>query len=445
MVILSLIGIIFSIIIGYWRPVRLGWIVFMVEPLLGPNRFTLIPSLMLPLNIDRIAFFLTLGILFRFLNRKFPFKKILKSKTIVFAVIFSLFYLIVSAQELFFYFTYLPNMFFAFVLPFLVIRDKKDIFRLSQIFYFHTIIISLFILLEYTTGFNIALTIMKTNPTVNPGTLYTGDILESMAEGRGGQFRVAGLFGHPVNTGFRMAFLLPISLWYAIKKGPIHKIIFSFILFSFILLQTRMAILSFMLSLFIIFRKLSVKYFFIAIFSLFVILFTFYLIPFTNDFIQLFWSSSFSDLLDFSNDPYTISRIVRILSGIQLFVNNPIYGYGSPGYVYYELLGSADINSPLIYLLSGGIGMFIMYLGIILSILISTNKITKLKFIARREKDFINFIFAGFFAGFFVVLSNWTEDHFLIIFIMYMAIYKAYYFLPKISIQYLQEKSNILA
>jgi len=231
---------------GYLYPRKLAWLIFSVAPILGPLRFTPIPSDILPLNIDRIAFFMTLGILLRYANRGFPFRKIFESKVILLALAFSFIYIIVAFNEKTTFFTYIPNMFYSFMLPFIIIRDQKDLTKLCQIFFIHTAIIATFIYIEYFTHINFGLLLQKTNPTVSEAKLYTDDLYVAMSKARGGQLRIAGLYGHPINTGFRMAFLIPIALWYSMKKEIIFKILFGFIfLHSFYFKLEWLSLLSF--------------------------------------------------------------------------------------------------------------------------------------------------------------------------------------------------------
>ena len=55
-------------------------------------------------------------------------------------------------------------------------------------------------------------------------------------------------------------------------------------------------------------------------------------------------------------------KIDRIPKAIELFINQPFTGYGSRGFVQKFLMDTDDIPSPFIYLLSGGIGLLILFL-----------------------------------------------------------------------------------
>lgn len=426
MLLLSIFGILLSMLVGYLYPRKMAWLIFSLAPILGPTRFTPVPSEILPLNVDRIAFSLTLGIVLRYVNLGFPLKKILQSKVFLSALIFCFIYFFVGFNERYTIFTYLPNMFYAFTLTFIIIRDERDFYNLLRIFYIHTIIITFFIFIEYFTQINVGLLLQKTNPTVDETTLYTPKFYEIMTKSRGGQLRVAGLFGNPINTGFRMAFLLPIALWYSLNQRLYNKLLFVFILIAFLLLQTRMAIIAFVLSIIIMLGKMNMRILLKFVLTSTFVFMILYLFPFTNRFIHNFWESSFSEIFRFTDDPYTASRIAKLYRAFLLFLDNPILGYGSPKYVYYDLMETHDINSPLIYLLSGGILFFSSYSVMVISILISIYKTSKRKFLSKKNRELLSFLFGAFFGGFIVVLSSWSEDHFLIMFMMYMAIYKVF-------------------
>ena len=75
--------------------------------------------------------------------------------------------------------------------------------------------------------------------------------------------------------------------------------------------------------------------------------------------------------------------------------------------------------------------MFSLYMLLLVSILYSVNKMMNWKYLVKDDKEILNFLLAAFFGGFFVVLSNWQEDHFFVMFTMYIAVYKVYYWNKK--------------
>jgi O-antigen ligase len=125
-------------------------------------------------------------------------------------------------------------------------------------------------------------------------------------------------------------------------------------------------------------------------------------------------------------DVSTQQKMLRLPRAINYFLDNPILGYGSPRFIYFNLMQTDDIPSPLIYFLSGGIFLGCLYLYIIYHIITQTYKFSRMLSITKEEKNLLFFLSIAFLAGFIPLLSNWQEAHFMSMFILFISICKVY-------------------
>ena len=427
--ILSICGVILFLFIGFKYPRKSGWAIVILVPLLYPSTFTLVYSKIFPLTINRIAIAITVGIVLHEKKYGFSLNKLLKSNVFIFVIIFSIGYVLVSItdrplQNIIF--TFLPTTFYPFILCFIIIKEEKDLYKLTKIFAWQAGIIGLFIIIEYLTQVRIAVILAKTNPHVDIYSLWEGLAPEYYR--RSEMYRACGIDGHPVFTGFRLAFLFPITLWYASQNKFIGSIIVFITALGVLLLQARMAIVVIIIaSIFIIFltnRKIIFPVSIVGIISMLFLLYT----PSLNVLIKDFWYQSFAPIMQGLNNPDMARRYDHITYAIGKFLDNPLLGSGSPDYVLMILMGCDDLPAPIIYLVSGGILLFLSYILMIFSFPLSIFKfqILNSKYLSSSQKYYLKFMTIAFFSGVFVVFSNWCERHFLIMFMLYISIFKIF-------------------
>ena len=85
-----------------------------------------------------------------------------------------------------------------------------------------------------------------------------------------------------------------------------------------------------------------------------------------------------------------------------------------------------DLPSPLIYLLSGGIILFLTYLFMIFYMPYSVFSLSKIRGLSSSQREFLIYACSAFVGGIVVVFSNWQEAHFLIMYMLYISIFKIY-------------------
>lgn len=443
---LSIFGVLSAFLIGYQFPRKAGWGVILIAPLLGPATFTFVSSSFLPLTTYRIAFAITMGVILRNHNQHgIPLSSIFKSTLVKIVVVFSLFVILISLGDRSknIIFTYIPNLILAFALCYILIRGEKDLQKLVKIFVWQGAIISVFIMLEYFTDFDINIILMKTIPGYDFSSLQSKHLLsEARIEGmtRAGITRAMGIDGNAVATSYRLTFLFPLALWYMIRrKGVINKLPVSLVLVAFFLLQTRASfvgiIISFimLLVLLLISNTKSVTQKMRSILkpiSLLVILGVVFVLIYPD---AIKWSKynyeSFMSSFDSSSKEYIGGKISRIPRAIDLFLKKPFIGYlVSPYYSYSILMYYNDLPSPFIYLLSGGIILLIIFLLMVFFMPYSTFKLSKIRDLHLHQREFLIYACSAFVGGIVVVFSNRQEAHFLIMYMLYISIYKVFQF-----------------
>lgn len=125
------------------------------------------------------------------------------------------------------------------------------------------------------------------------------------------------------------------------------------------------------------------------------------------------------------------AKIDRIPVAIDYFLKKPLSGYGSPQYAYFVVMNTDDIPSPLIYLLAGGIPLCFIYLMLIAYMPYSTLRLSMYKEFSMAQRDILMFSGIAFLGGVICVFSNWQEAHFLIMYMLYISIYKVYLYKEK--------------
>ena len=433
---LSLLGMLIFFLFGYQYYRKAGWVIVAIMPILAPTNFTFVPSNLLPLTMTRVAFAVTLGMILKNYHRKeIPLRGILRSSFVKILCLFSLFVVVISIHDRFenIFFTYIPRLVVGLALCYIIIRDRKDLNRLVTIFVLQAALISVFILLEYFTSINVMVWLRKTIPGVDLYSLQTKGYNEIV---RAGFLRASGIDGNSVPTGYRLVFLFPIVLWFAYKKKIVGIILIGILASAFILLQTRAAFVGAAASMFAlimsffllrdvclirqikIIGNLVVPYFIILIILLF--FFPQIINPFKN-----FYNQSLLPVFISRGDTVS-AKIDRLPRALNYIKKEPLKGYGSPHYAYFFVMETDDVPSPVIYAIAGGIPLVTLYLAMIFYMPYSIFKLSRMPGLNTKDRVFLCFAFASFVGGITVVFSNWQEKHFMIMYMLYISIYKVY-------------------
>jgi len=429
---LSSILFILFMMLGYYNPKKMGWAVIILVPILGPAEFTVVPSMTLPLTAYRIAIAISIGIFIRSKQKRLTIAKLFNNKVFIWILIFILTYTLSAIRDRpkSTLFTFIPEMIFPIIIAAFTIESEDDLKKLTNIFVFQAVFISIFIMIEYFYGFNISVLLTRTKPTIDEASLWSGQVLETYK--RSGYYRMSGIDGHPVYTGYRMAFLFPIILWYMTKKRVLGA---SFVLLAFIallFLQTRMAIIAVLFSIMltpVLLKKKLAKYV-LMLFVLFIIL---YQVNFIRTYVKEFWYDSFQDVTYGTGSRDMEERYNRIPLAIKAFRESPITGYGSTYYVLYKVmpLHSNDIPAPIMYLVAAGIFSFIAYILIFIGMLFNIYKLSNKRKNTAEINIYFKYMFVAFFAGFLVLCANTVENHVIIMLMLYTAIIKVGYMTKK--------------
>jgi len=425
---------------GYLFPRKAGWGVILLAPLLGPATFTFVPSSALPLTTYRIAFAITMGIALRVYSRRIRLIHILKSHFVKLLTVFTLLVAVISLGDRThnIIFTYLPNTIFPIVLCFIIIRKEEDLFRLVNIFVWQAALIGLFIVFECYTSFDIHVLLRETIPGYDISSVQSKGLRHLI---RSGIYRAGGIDGNSVITSYRLSFLFPLVLWYAFNdKGllKLWKVIpLLGVLFGLARLQTRFAFVAIIIVMLILVAKLVLqkrisikrklkKLTALLMFIVFVTISTFIFYPK----IGLLIKHTFIELITGSvTTPISMTLQVkkaRIPVAINHFLNKPFLGYGSPHYAYEVIMKSRDVPAPFIYLLAGGTLLCLIYLSVLFYMPLSVFRLSRKDGLSSLQREFITYAWIAFVGGIVVVFSNWAENHFMIMYMLYISIYKVY-------------------
>jgi len=438
---MAILGMLISFVLGFYYYRKAGWIIVGIMPILAPATFTFIPSNLLPLTMDRVAFAVTLGMILRNYNRKeIPLRAILRGRFVKILSIFSLFVIVISLHDRFenIFFTYIPRIVVGLVLCYILIRDGKDLNRLVTIFVVQAVLISVFILLEYYTSINVLVWLRKSIPGADLYSIQTKEYNEIF---RAGFYRAAGIDGNSVQTGYRLVFLIPLVLWFAIIRKKVGIIMLGVLALAFVLLQTRAAFVGVSVSM----MALTMNFFLLRgvhlirvikimsgmIVSLITMLIILLLVaPQLTNVLGSFYNKSLAPVFQSRGDivRYKIDRLPIALNYIY---EEPLKGHGSPWYAYYYVMKTHDVPSPVIYALAGGIPLVTIYLAMIFYMPYSIFKLSRMPKLHTNDRIFLCFAFASFVGGITVVFSNWCEQHFMIMYMLYISIYKVYLYKRK--------------
>ena len=413
----------------------------LIAPVLGPATFTVVPSGALPMTTYRIAFCVTMGMILRSRNKNLPLTSIFRSHYIKIVVVFSLFVIAISLRERFIniVFTFIPELILAFMLCFILIRDEEDLTRLAKIFVWQSAFISFFILIEYYTDFELQVVLMRTIPDYDITQLFSKGFVPLY---RSEIYRPMGIDGNAVPTAYRLTFLMPLTLWYAVQDRFLlnkfwRSIPLLLTLIAIGVLQTRAAYVGVICSVFsmiivvlchrhhkIVWKiKRLTKY---GMMLLFLCLIAIAFLPSISKKVQAMVANTIAGGPNHLNELSISPKVKRIPLAIEYFKKHPLTGYGSPMYALREVMKGADLPAPLIYILAGGAFLFLIYLVMIFFLPISVFMMLRKQELQIYQSEFLMYSCAAFVGGVLVVFSNWVETHFMIMNMLYISIYKVY-------------------
>jgi len=417
---------------GFYSPRKAGWFIILILPLLGPINFKLIPAGFADFTLYRAAFGVTLGVLLKGYNNV-PSLSLFKNKYVKALLLFNFIYIIISFQSSLktIIGSMIPTLIISLFLCFVIIRNEKDLNKLIKIFVWQAAIIGALILIEYFTAFNFYEYFKILDPELSSDTVIISK--EFITYTRAGSYRVAGIDGCPIQTGFRLAFLFPLVLWYAQKKNRLCKIPLLLTISGIILLQTRATFVAIFISLIVLFfiittsfNKNFIKFikYTLNILLITIILMTIivYIFPPVKDVIIQFYQYS----TGYDGIRTLIYKTDRIPVAIKYLLKNPLLGYGTPEYVYEYVMETQDIPAVLIYFLSGGIIMGFIYSFMIFYMPYSVIKLKNRNYMSKSQKELCVYAGAAFLSGGIVLFTNWVETHLIYMMMLYVSIYKVY-------------------
>ena len=442
--ILSLILFTNFIIAGYFSPKISGWIILVIVPSLGPTALTIAGSSVLPLTIYRVGYAVTYGIVLRAFNKKYPIFSVFKFSFVKLLMCFTLFIFLISVTDRFenMVFNFIPNHLFAIMLPFIMIKDQESLFKLLNIYIWFSAIMGLIIMLEVFLQISLGGIIAENfNPGVREGiqeTSIKSDISRNPLRG-GVLYRGFGLWGGE-KTAYVMSFLFPLTLWYITcnnlsKINPIKFVPALLTVVGLVLMQTRITYIAvsiaflFITLLYIRFssKKLRKQYFSLIFKIVVGVVLIFMLLPpivfdyVFNFFKYLFYESFLYGELSIE------TKINRIPIAISMFMESPLWGYlVSRYYAYGTLMKFEDLPGPIIYMLSGGLILLLFYLSLLFKMPFDLYRLLRSNKFNYEIKGLFIFIIAAFMSGIIVNFSNYSESHFIMMFILYISVFKVY-------------------
>jgi O-Antigen ligase len=430
--ILTLTGLFCAVAVAFARPKIVGWATVAIVPLIGTTQFTLVPSDLLPLTAYRLAFAVSIGILLRASYRRSLARPLLRSGFVRVLIMFTAYLVFISSPDRLsnIVFSYLPELFLSVTIGYVLVRDERDLNRLISIFCWHGAVIGFLVIIEFTTQISTYRLLSSTNPHQN--------LLSLQSLTRAGFFRPQGLDGNSVQSAYRLVFLAPFALWYAVDRGRGAKrfVPVTGVIIALALLQTRaawvalfvgLAALPFSLtlasraSLLAKLKTLAAPLLSGAV-ALTLIAVAF---PTTQEVFVTSLSETLAPLLQ-GDLRLVDAKLSRIPVALELIARRPLTGYGSPQFVYYELMQTDDLPSLLIYVLSGGLILGLLFLALLASMVGGMLRHVHERALSQSQRIFAAFALSGFLAGTVVVFSNWQERHFLEMYLVYMAIYRVY-------------------
>lgn len=417
---LSLLGLLFSFVLGFSFKNRYAWFLMWTMPILASGRVILVPSTVFPLDYYQISFAGVMGILFKQRMTLKTIRCLFHDSLFIFITIFTIHRIIISESSRYPYlfFGWIPQILLAFMLARIVVNDSSDLKKIMRIYAFQGAFIGFFIIVGYLTDFSLEELFRSTIPGY--------DVDKVSAFVRAYNVRVNGIDGSAVLTAARLIVLLFIAMFhYYATKGKLNLTYVVLIISGTILLQTRAAFValvpSFLLFLGVFMSFPSVERKQILLKNIPLLLLGSVALSFFSVVIAGFFPMLIRSVTDPFNSSSVLVKIERIPIAMQYFLSKPFTGHGSANYVYYQLMNTQDLPAPIIYLVAGGVFLFFSYVMILILMPLNLFRIY-----LRTKETSILFITLGVCAGVIMPLSNWIETHYVIMIILYSAVRKIY-------------------
>ena len=441
---LSVSILLLGFILGYFSPRIVGWTILILFLLLYPANFAIVPSDVLYLNINRLAFAVTLGIHVQY-REKFKVKLIFKNNFFKAFLLFSALVVVYSLKDrsLNIIVSYFPNIYLVIALPFLIVRKLNDFYILINVFVWQAVFFGGVILLHYFANIDLTTFARRFIPE-NEG-------YQAIIAIRGDLTRISGFDGNSVQSAYRLSFLLPISIWYLFEeKRMVFRVIpFVVCVAGMLLLMTRAAYAGaifafFYLLLFLWKQSKSVfskvlRLSSIIVSSIVLIAVLFFLVPS----LQIFSIKNVEFLKSSQSQEQIKYKADRIPVAIEKGLEKPFLGHGSPQYAYYVVMETDDVPSPFIYFISGGILLLILFLTWVYLMPAYMIKLSKSIFFESKDKTIFLYFGAAFVGGLVPLFANMQERHVLAMLILFSGSYK--YYIISASNYIKSHKKKILA
>ena len=427
MAVLSIVLLIIALIFGYSKPRLALWFSIIFFPLLYPANFALVPSTILYTNINRVVLVLLIGIYLK-TPKRFNFSILMRNKVIKVFFIFSLYIIVISLGDRLknLIFTYIPNLIIIIMLGYAIIEQEVDFKKVIRIFVWHAAFFNMIVLLDFFNIINISLIVRELSPTFNEDFVQEGLVRASI-------YRVAGWDGNSIYSAVRLVILFPIILLnMELSKNKLFSLIIAILTFiSIILLMSRAAYIGFIASMlflfFYMFFKVDkniitrlVQTIRKSILILGILLTTTIIVPFVNRTVINIYEFSFSTKIYDDNE----NRLYRIPYALDRIMEKPIFGWGSPQYAYYEVMNTDDVPLPILYLIAGGVPLFILFMFWWVKMPFYFIKYIKYNFANKKDKLIFIYVGSSMVGGLIPVLSNLNNKSLLLTILIFIITYK---------------------
>lgn len=406
LVLISTFFLVFYISFRY--PKLIGWCFVGLIPILGGiPHLLLIPHPFLFLNPDRLGMLITIAVI---LFNKNKVISVLRNSNRTFLISLLLFLLILFASSL----RDLPlhgvivNQLLYYLYPVFLscflISTQNDVMRLLKIYAWSSGIIGSLCILEYYTRFNLTYYILSSwNPQ------FTVEHL-SLAEGyRAGFFRVNGTELNAVFTSARLAFFFPITVWYASQNKIIGKLTMGVTIIGLLFLQSRAAIFSAICTyLIILILTGTIKNIAKNILSILIVFTALFFVASVTEVFEAFFQQMFLPFLSTVRSIYDLDaqRAWSLGNAVKIIIKHPFIGYGSPSYAYYDVMLTNDTPAPLLYMISGGVPLGLLYLAVMGGMPYYAFKLVFSKRLTLDQRSMVLCSAAAFIGGIIPLLGN---------------------------------------